>query len=377
MPDTVCPDCARTLPREDLHVYAGVCDDCLATCDECGTPVAKSTLDDFGRCEECAIECASCGCSCDDTDASGRCEDCALYCSECDACVEDVDEYGRCDHCTATCQACGETIRCGEYCDCCMPPDEEDEPDGRGIYEYGYEPAWTFHNTASPRRDHRRPLVYFGLEVEVYHEDEEPVPTLEGWVWKHDSSIGGYGAEAVSHPRTWDLWRRENFAWLKGMQSKGWRAYDAGHCGLHVHVSRTALTRLEWYKILVLFQSHEHWLRKISRRRSHEFTHYCDAAGTPLRKCRYVTAWSERYQALNASNRHTMEFRLFRGTTHIPSLQRNLHLVVALLAWAQQASLRDAKSLESFHAFLGSCGQRHGLSRKQAATLLEWSRKCA
>jgi len=173
---------------------------------------------------------------------------------------------------------------------------------------------------------------------------------------KSDSSLDA-GLEIVTHPATL-AYHLEQFPWeeiTNTARSLGYRSHQAGTCGLHVHVSRAALGRsykaqeLTISRLLILIWRHWAELWKFSRRRS---DNWCRQQYHEDKVSRYGLDDAKqqgRYTALNLTNQHTVEFRLFRGTLNMTTLRATLQLVDVLLdisktrsiAWIARSSWLD------------------------------------
>ena len=181
-----------------------------------------------------------------------------------------------------------------------------------------------------------------GAEVEVDTDDwtanrEETARKVQNILGEHayyeeDGSLSEEGFEIITHPHTIDeFFRLEWEKVFSVLLDDGYRAHDAGNCGLHLHFSRewfgeTEAERVQNIARLVMFYDRNfETLLKLSRRvetgyceRDYISNHYADieteADAENLvddKKC------GSRYTAVNLTcyDRHgTIEFRLGRGT---------------------------------------------------------------
>ena len=162
----------------------------------------------------------------------------------------------------------------------------------------------------------------------------------------------------------------------------GYRSHQAGTCGLHVHVSRAALGRtfkaqeLPVSRLLILIWRHWPELWKFSRRRDDQF---CRQQYHETKVSRYGLDNAKqqgRYTALNLTNQHTVEFRLFRGTLNMVTLRATLQLVDVLLdismtrsiAWIARSSWLDIIEAGFGHVDLMAYLDKRGLAYGPATT---------
>ena len=141
---------------------------------------------------------------------------------------------------------------------------------------------------------------------------------------------------------------KDNYAKMFGKAIDiGYCSHKTTTCGLHFHISRNALTETEIVKLVYLFE--KHWKNvKVFTRRSQSklnswasrygYGHMADIEDKKIDKDEdeshdKLTQLKRRgrYTALNLTNEHTVEFRVFRGTlninTFIASMQFIRHLV--------------------------------------------------
>lgn len=154
------------------------------------------------------------------------------------------------------------------------------------------------------------------------------------------------------------------------------RSWGNTSCGMHVHVGRHRLSQLTVGKLWVFMNdpTNRMWLDEMAGRRSNG---YCQTSGD----AKLTHKNSDRYTALNLHNHDTIEFRLFRSTTRITSVLKNLELCESLCDWAEYSSFsgtmrrerrtnpnaRRALSWSEFYAWLALPGNRKGYPR-----LMQW-----
>lgn len=290
---------------------------------------------------------------------SGYCRSSVIYCSDC--CANHAVWCGECgrwftwdsvysdDYGTVVCHGCYEN----SYATCCrcdriMHVDNvvwlEETGEGvceychernrnRAIKNYSYKPNPVFHGKDSE--------VYFGVELEIgmcpgsLKEAAEAVRALSNgedlFYLKSDSSIPGDGFELVTHPCTWEFHKNE-FPWidicLEAMHH-GMRGHDVpdARCGLHVHVSRNALSEFRWLLLDMFVNINKEKFCKIARRTSNHYSQYTDFSGNYREFGRFSCS---RYRALNFENCNTVEFRIFRSSLVNSTIKATLDVVKSL-----------------------------------------------
>lgn len=203
---------------------------------------------------------------------------------------------------------------------------------------YSYKPEPVFHAARNERTN--GDTRYFGVENEISYRCEiaqkitsESLSDMldeigGGFTYcKRDSSIDNTrGVELVTHPGTLAYhakechWKHLN----RTAQKNGYRSHDATlSCGLHVHVNRASLGGDEAAqaetirKMTVMLKLHEHKVIRFSRRSSSALREWSPIPSIPSNYACIETFseyHSDRYTALNVTNAHTVEFRIFRGT---------------------------------------------------------------
>lgn len=319
------------------------CSHCIRRCSFCNEVNLRSEfLEHRGRiyCSECARE-------------SIR------YCEDCSACV-DIHR----DNCYyveggVVCSYCGTNYHYCEWCDLYHDNDTCDCEHCCGqvaIHDYGYKPTPVFFSmgkvgevqTIEPEPKE----LYFGIELEVDGNGNfEIVEKLESdcLYFKHDGSLDR-GFEMVTHPLSWS-WIQENERtisyWLTTLKEAGWRSYDAGTCGMHVHLTAEAFSTLHLYKFLKLFYEYPDFTFAVSRRARSSLYRWAslDRDKSKLVRCARDKkaddrAWESRYTAVNLEHRGTVEVRVFRGTLEPRSFIANLSFLKSAFDYTRDTSLR-------------------------------------
>lgn len=235
------------------------------------------------------------------------------------------------------CENCGEIFpdACYGESGCC----ENCTPSAK-IHSYSTDPLQHLDFWGEPKDK-----LYYGVELETncsnYNISRLARECLELLgddfvILKEDGSIGT-GFEIVTAPAILEI-QRDRWSDFLNQAPQGLSSWQSGRCGMHVHVSRSALSELSIGKITVLINSPENQglIRLIAGR-------YADrwCAIDWDKKISDVRRSAEsRRQAINLCNEDTIEFRIFRGTLHKLHFLANLEFVHAVVNYCQVCSIR-------------------------------------
>lgn len=168
-------------------------------------------------------------------------------------------------------------------------------------------------------------------------------------VFKEDGSLGPGGFEIVTRPDSIAVHRRYWSALLSKEPGKRIRSWQSGRCGMHVHVNRRWLSHLQLGKMQVFLNSmgNRKFVTMIAGRTD------TDWAKFKPKKISDARRHDERYVALNAQ-RHTAEFRIFRGTVALAGFMKNLDFCHALVRFTAPAerSIQEATDHREFVRWL-------------------------
>lgn len=204
---------------------------------------------------------------------------------------------------------------------------------------------------------------YFGveLEVEVKHGDRvDRARALndvlnEGKVGKtcffeNDGSLSN-GFEIITQPMGLDM-HTAFWEWVKDNNlSRGLLSHNTSTCGLHVHVTRNGLTKLQLSKMIAFVNHPDNrpLIEAIARRFGSSYATYSPTKriGNALRDA------NGRYEAINTESRKTVEFRMFKGTLKYESILSAIEFVNALVNFCSDQSGYGFKiNTESFMHFI-------------------------
>lgn len=357
-----CCYCSEAMTGDHLRETCSdrpICGECGTICEDCGSVIARDTEAEVTADQR--VSCSDCRWSCEDCDqtfsgnmtsnetASGRvvCSGCTAsyygWCCDCD-CLIHVDDLYTSGH--DDCERCGE---CHDtHCD-----EEREGPIG----EY-HSSKGSFVPLESPASKAAGGL-YFGVELEVERASnarssrgdiaeaiEANVLTLahvitEGrhthrhlLAFEKDGSLND-GFEIISAPMGLDDQRRLWTAVCSTSAVEQLRSHKTETCGLHIHVTRRALTTTQVAKLVTFTNDPDNaaLIIAIARRYDNGFCHVKDK--------KLATAHhpdDDRYQAVNLWNDRTIEFRIFRGSTSSEAVIAALEFVNALVQFCAPCS---------------------------------------
>ena len=340
----VCRDCWE---NSNGWWMCGHCGTLLSSADSSYTVQVRNGDSEY-YCDNCyqqsnVVECDNCG-DYFDSNLTGTYEDSFYICGSCE------------DNGVGVCCGCGRLGEVDEdgYCDDCGSEGD--------IHDYSYVPCLEFHKT-----DHEpagKP-IYLGFELEVdgsggvNSADTAMEVTEEDVCWcKSDGSLD-YGFEMVSHPMTLAYHKGAGWDWrVATILAGGWRSFDCGNCGFHVHVNRTALEDVTWEALSDWIQDKPQYtfMRKVAQRKStyaYYYEAFARAHSTTVEQARRGFLHGDyRYGAMNFSNPDTIEFRVFKGTLKYTTILSYLETVDALVRHFRDLQEGNALGMASYDGFL-------------------------
>jgi hypothetical protein len=184
----------------------------------------------------------------------------------------------------------------------------------------------------------KRKPRYYGIELEVEPtadriESASKVLDAVGHfsILKRDGSLSEQGFEIVTTPMTFDHHR--SGIWDKFFIDGGNENIAVNNsCGMHVHISRNTLTRLQIGKMVSFIHSPDNrgFIKVVAQRNANRYMDFTADKGVtePLS---VEGSHDERYTALNLVPRNTVELRIFKGTTKAETFFKNLEFTDALV----------------------------------------------
>lgn len=217
-------------------------------------------------------------------------------------------------------------------------------PDSIPIASYSFKPKPVWGLGAGEEKG--RSTRFFGCEIEVecprrfqvseMHAHARKMNNLGPYYCKGDGSIG-YGFEIVSHPGTIQWWRETDLSWTDELRKLGYRSFNTTTCGMHIHVSKSAITGGALERLHRFFRDHYSLVLKLSRRPKNELDSWAAvySGDDKLIKAK-VEGGRDVYHrgAINTMPTSTVEFRIYKGTLNKEAIIRNLELTNALIEYA-------------------------------------------
>lgn len=226
-------------------------------------------------------------------------------------------------------------------------------------------------------RNIERSMMNRYLNGNIFHKLPEEVVPL--YYSKHDGTAGGgHGFEIISHPFT-EAWIRENLKHISSLLSTieafGMTSGTGSSCGLHIHVTKKALTKMQYLNIVLFVAVNAPFLRNFSRRDTMSLDRWAsfgmfEGSLLPEERQKLTTEpyvpldikqaiynkiesapqlHGIKYNALHIARDATLEFRFLRGTLNYEIFMANLELVWAIIDFSKKA--KDLH-LQSFYKYI-------------------------
>jgi hypothetical protein len=355
-----------------------LCEDCFddshVTCEECEDTVhedhSHAVINRRGHevavCESCHdrhyITCADCGNGCHNVIVTNIAQHSGWHTHYvCESCLED---YSCCENCNS--YVSGDHYAGNGLCDDCYSDNRDDGP----IRDYSDRATDYLIPFGNPRDGM---LLGVELEVEVRSDwergerAEHVLDTIgeDFVICKEDGSLN-HGFEIVTAPADLPT-QRERWTRLLQTTPRGMKSWNTQTCGMHVHVSRAALTPLSLGKLLVFVAQEQKFVEELAGRSSAQWaaispkkltdggtveredgSPIIDANGNMtghwVRGRRTGIAQKRgglRYEAVNLCNYNTIEFRIFKGSLKLQTVLKNIEFATALVAYTRQCGLND------------------------------------
>jgi hypothetical protein len=285
--------------------------------------------------------------------------------------ILDIDEYvfERCHDCNSldyqeelrtayeeygVCQSCiDDDYTFSEYRDTYVryedaDDDESYDEDYRDEYvnAYDYDVMEDLSMTSTEQDNLQPDTAYYGIELEVEKRNNATSDTaykihrsftyddMQFALLKSDGSLT-HGFEIVTAPGTLNAHKKYWDKFFKSDGIKEVKSWNTDTTGMHIHISRTALTQLQIGKILVFIndEKNQEFVNHIAGRSSDQW------AKKSNKKISDCVVTSGKYEAVNTAHRHTIELRIFKGNLARHGFFRVLEFVDALVHFAKLTSL--------------------------------------
>lgn len=289
-----------------------------------------------------------------------------------------------CDSCVDTCFNCDRVFDRDFGCEYCMEEDEEDEDnsDPDSIMDYACRAPDYLSFKGNPKDG-----MYFGVELEVEVKDGHGANEVaqnvrkampDFIITKYDGSLKR-GFEIVTAPASleaqYESW--ESFFAVK------WPllSFNTDSCGMHVHISRAALTPSVLGRMYVFLHEPENLVfveqmagRSLRKGNGNHYSPLCfvegekgmkltdrvgiigdKRKGATFNKKKVLRFKPVNFRgAINDQNEATIEFRIFKGTLAKFGFFKNLEFVRALTQFCKPGvvSLGDVGSKDKFKDFV-------------------------
>jgi hypothetical protein len=160
---------------------------------------------------------------------------------------------------------------------------------------------------------------------------------------KSDGSIGT-GTECVTHPFSWEYFKRKDWAGILNPHIIDWRK-SSNSVGHHVHMNIQAFGRLHMYKFLKFHHTHLKWVEFISQR---PLVNYCLPTGGSMQKA-LNRRGGDKYEFINVTS-GTIEWRAFASPITIEEFLKNCEYIFASYEWSKSAYEKEmsSESLEEY-----------------------------
>lgn len=190
---------------------------------------------------------------------------------------------------------------------------------------------------------------FFGIELEVEcrkghpgeHADRLNDALNDGRLgercfFEEDGSLS-HGFEIITQPMGLDS-HYQFWEWLTDKNlTRDLRSHDTSTCGLHIHINRDNIKDLQINKMCVFIHSpdNRNLIKAIARRYG---VGYASMHDKKLGTAHHASRGDARYEAVNLTNRRTIEMRIFKGTLKHGSMLAALEFTNALVHFTAPAS---------------------------------------
>lgn len=190
---------------------------------------------------------------------------------------------------------------------------------------------------------------FYGIELEVEcktgrpHEHATNLNSVlnngnvgERCFFEEDGSLS-HGFEIITQPMGLDS-HYQFWEWLtKKELTTGLRSHDTSTCGLHIHVNRDGINTMQINKMCVFIHApdNRNLVKAVARRYA---VSYAAIHPKKLGSAHRSNSSDPRYEAVNLTNRYTIEMRMFKGTLKHQSVLAALEFTNALIRFTEPAS---------------------------------------
>lgn len=242
------------------------------------------------------------------------------------------------------------------------------------IYNYSKDVRSLIHKMPTVATDKKVNGEYlrYGVELEVFPKNDVSKKIAayncgkalrNGAILKADASLrkenGTEGFEIVTVPATLEYHRQvlwDNFfktPYTDGLTAaKSVKSWNTGCCGIHVHVTRAALTEMQLSKLLVFYHepTNSEFLSRVAGRTVGRDAIYCKTAKKKV-GIYAKDSCGDHHGAITISRRNhgkTAEVRIFRGNATYHGIMRCIEFVDATVQWCGQNASSDILDYKTF-----------------------------
>jgi hypothetical protein len=202
---------------------------------------------------------------------------------------------------------------------------------------------------------------------------------------KSDGSLD-HGFEIVSHPGTMEFFMQDfNWKAISGLKSRGFHAWNASTCGLHLHLSRNAfINDSHLMKFIYFIYKNRIPLVQFAGRESTRYArfdmnmflnarydHYEEKTikgNTLTQMAKGHVMNSERFMAVNLQNTKTIELRFFRPSLNTDTVLAAIQFAQALFEYTKDVNIKEAVSgglmFDSFNKWTVERSKFHILNQR-------------
>lgn len=330
-------------------------------CTRCHNPHLKSEfihINSDSLCRACQSEHAA------------QCYDCGDWFFRDDAVFIENDDIWVCPNCYSRrnqqCDECGTRIARGSgYC-----LDNSSNCYCRRCYnmlvpvaEYNFKMPPAFYHIGRERK------LYLGLELEIdinsgisrvtIAKDTKKLVNKEPNQFIYCKHDGTCDLELVTNPMTLNYWKTEFAGNLKSLLNylvrKDCVSYDARSSGIHIHSTLSQYSDDQIYLVHLFFQEYRKFIYLIAQRKGDRLNEWAkiNRSGRDTFKniAKYKSTGGDKYVALRITEHGTLEYRIFRGSTRVDRVMKNLEFVHSLHSWTKRLDERDC-NLDNYEEFV-------------------------
>lgn len=208
--------------------------------------------------------------------------------------------------------------------------------------------------------------IFYGIELEVFCPTNEqakardwykavnPIGEQKYAVFESDGSIGN-GFEMISMPAGIDVHKeRLKHVLMSAELKQGCKSHDTTRCGLHVHITKSALTQSQISRMQSFLNDtmNQELITQVARRYHTNYSRFLGELGK-LKSHPQVSR--DRYEVLNLTNDNTVEVRIFRGSLKYEAVVAAIEFTNALVNFCRPGITPFNKfNSQGFREFLTS-----------------------